>query len=198
MIAALLLAAGSSRRMGEANKLLLPGPDGRAMLLHSLGHLLAVFPSVTVVLGHEAAALRAALGALPALGVQPVQFVEAADYDHGLSASLRAGIASLPSDATGVLVALGDMPGVSPGTLRALLAAHRPGSVTAPSLGGQMGNPILWDRHYFPAMLRLTGDRGAKSLLPAPPDLCLVDVPDEGILMDVDTQESLRAWQARP
>jgi molybdenum cofactor cytidylyltransferase len=190
VIAALLLAAGSSRRMGEANKLLMPGPDGRAMLLHSLDHLLVVFPSVTVVLGHEAAAVRAALG------VRSVRIVEAPDHGDGLSASLRAGIAALPDDVTGVLIALGDMPGVSPETLGALLAAHRAGGVTAPSRRGQMGNPILWDRAYFPAMLGLTGDRGAKSLLP--PDVQIVDLPDEGILMDVDTQESLKVWQARP
>ncbi|HTI03252.1 MAG TPA: nucleotidyltransferase family protein [Acidisoma sp.] len=189
-IAALLLAAGSSRRMGAANKLLLPGPDGRAMVLHSLDRLLAVFPSVTIVLGHEAEAVRAALGA------RPVRILEATDHGDGLSASLRAGIAGLPVGATGVLIALGDMPCVSPETLRALLAAHRPAGVTAPSFGGQMGNPILWDRHYFPAMRRLTGDRGAKSLVP--PDVHIIEVPDEGILMDVDTQESLRAWQARP
>lgn len=189
-IAALLLAAGSSRRMGAVNKLLQPGPDGRVMLLHALDHLLVVFPSVTLVLGHEAAALRAALGA------RPVRIVEAPDFNQGLSASLRAGIAALPDDATGVLVALGDMPGVSPDTLRVLLAQHREGGVTAPSFRGQMGNPLLWDRAYFPAMLGLTGDRGAKSLLP--PDVTLVDVPDQGILMDVDTPEALKAWQARP
>lgn len=160
------------------------------MVLHALDHLLAAVGEVTVVLGHEAAAVRAVLGA------RPVRIVETPDYDAGLSASLRAGIATLPDDATGVLVALGDMPCVSPETLRALLAGHRPGGVTAPSVHGQMGNPILWDRIYVPAMARLTGDRGAKSLLP--PDVTLVDVPDEGILMDVDTQEALKAWQARP
>lgn len=188
-IAALLLAAGSSRRMGAANKLLLPGPDGRAMVLHALDSLLAVFPDVTVVLGHEAAAVRAALGG------RTVGIVQAADYDDGLSASLRAGIAALPETAAGVLVALGDMPGVSPETVRALAAAHRPGQVTVPTFGGRIGNPILWDRRYRAAMMGLVGDRGAKSLLP--PDCQRVAVPDEGVLRDVDTQEDLRSWQAR-
>lgn len=191
-IAGLLLAAGASRRMGAANKLLLPGPDGRAMVLHALDRLLAVFPEVTVVLGHEAEALR------PALAGLPLRIVEAADHADGLSASLRAGIAALPQTAQGALVALGDMPCLSPDTLRALLAAHQPGGVTAPCHLGQMGNPVLWDRRYFAAMAGLRGDRGAKSLLPAPPDLRLVAVEDEGILMDVDTQEALKAWQARP
>lgn len=176
--------------MGTETKLLQPGPDGRVMVLHALDNLRAVFPAVTVVLGHEAQAIRAALG------TRSVRVVEAPDYRDGLSASLRAGIAALPETVAGALVALGDMPRVSPATLRALLAAHRPGGVTAPVCASRMGNPILWDRSYFPAMRQLRGDRGAKSLLPA--DVTLVAVSDEGILMDVDTPEALKAWQARP
>lgn len=159
------------------------------MVLHALDPLLAVFPRVTVVLGHDAAAMAAVLAA------RPVRLVVAEDYAQGLAASLRAGIAALPETAAGVLVALGDMPGVSPETLRALAAAHRPGQVTVPTFGGRIGNPILWDRRYRAAMMGLVGDRGAKSLLP--PDCQRIAVPDEGILRDVDTQEDLRSWQAR-
>lgn len=175
--------------MGAANKLLIPGPDGRPMLRHSLDHLLAALPSVVVVLGHEAEAVRAALGAAPVI------VTEAPDAGAGLSASLRAGLAALPPGTEAALVALGDMPCIAPGTIRALLAAHRPGGVTAPAFAGRIGHPILWDRRYFPAMARLTGDRGARSLLPAPPDLHRVDVPDAGILIDFDTPDSLKSWR---
>ncbi|WP_459674611.1 nucleotidyltransferase family protein [Acidisoma sp. 7E03] len=188
-IAALLLAAGLSRRMGTTPKLLQAGADGRPMVLHALDHLLAVFPQVTVVLGHDAAAMGAVLAA------RPVRLVVAEDYAEGLAASLRTGLVSLPANTEAVLVALADMPGVSPETLRALVSAHRPGQVTVPVFAGTIGNPILWDRDYFVAMRALTGDRGARSLLPA--DCLRVAVPDEGILRDVDTQEDLKSWQAR-
>lgn len=188
-LAGLLLAAGRSRRMGAENKLLLPGPDGRPMILHSLAPLRAVFAEVTVVLGHEAPELRAALAA------EPVTCLEAADYAEGLAGSLRAGIAALGPEVEGVLVALGDMPCIAEETLRRLAAAHRPGGVALPEYRGRIGNPVLWDRAYFPAMLRLSGDRGAKSLLPEPPALCRVAVEDEGVLIDFDTQESLKDWR---
>jgi molybdenum cofactor cytidylyltransferase len=90
--------------------------------------------------------------------------------------------------------ALGDMPLVRPETIAALLAAFRPGSVVVPRRQAQLGNPVLWDRSFVPAMRELRGDRGARSLMPQPPALIAVDVDDPGVLMDFDTPESLTKW----
>jgi CTP:molybdopterin cytidylyltransferase MocA len=76
----------------------------------------------------------------------------------------------------------------------ALLNAFRPGSAVVPRYLGQIGNPVLWDRCFIVAMRELTGDRGARSLLPAPPALIAVDVDDPGVLMDFDTPDSLTGW----
>ena len=189
MTAAILLAAGASRRMGERNKLLAPGPDGRAMVAHSLDRLSGFpFDPLVVVVGHESAAVAAALGG------RNVTLVTAPDHAAGLAASLRAGLARLPPSTAAVLVALGDMPLVQPATVAALLAAFRSGAVVLPRYGGQMGNPVLWDRGFIPAMMGLAGDRGARSLLPEPPALTVVDVDDPGVLADFDTPESLASW----
>lgn len=178
--------------MGAANKLLISGPDGRPMLAHSLDSLRDFgFEPLIVVTGHEAAAVEAALGA------QEARLVRAPDYADGLAASLRAGIAALPASVTAALVALGDMPCVARSTIAAMRAACAPGSVVVPRYQGRIGNPVLWDSAFFADMARLRGDRGARSLLPAPPALVTLDVEDPGVLMDVDTPESLAEWRSR-
>lgn len=188
-VAAILLAAGASRRMGAENKLLIAGPDGRPMIAHSLERLRAFpFEPLILVLGHEGAAVA---GALDPRGITLVQ---APDHAAGLSASLRAGLAALPETVEAVLIALGDMPLVAQATIAAMLAAFRPGSVVVPRHRGETGNPVLWDRRFIAAMKQLSGDRGARSLLPAPPALIAVDVDDPGVLTDFDTPDSLGGW----
>jgi molybdenum cofactor cytidylyltransferase len=109
-VAGLVLAAGRSRRMAPRNKLLVPDADGTPMVARVVDQVLAsgVRP-VLVVTGHERERL------MEALAGRPVQFVHAEDYAEGLSASLKAGVAAVPPEAEGVLIALGDMPLVSAG-----------------------------------------------------------------------------------
>ena len=106
-VAALVLAAGQSRRMGQANKLLAP-VDGRPMVAHAVDAMLASRADpVIVVTGHQADAVRAALAG------RPVIWAHNPDYASGLSSSLAAGLAALPEDAEGVVIGLGDMPRAS-------------------------------------------------------------------------------------
>src|ERR671918_1733453 len=106
-VAALVLAAGQSRRMGQANKLLAP-VDGRPMVAHAVDAMLASRADpVIVVTGHQADAVRAALGE------RPVIWAHNPDYASGLSGSLAVGLAALPEDAEGVVIGLGDMPRIT-------------------------------------------------------------------------------------
>ncbi|MCC7412630.1 MAG: molybdopterin-binding/glycosyltransferase family 2 protein [Gammaproteobacteria bacterium] len=190
-IAALVLAAGHSRRMGTTNKLLVP-VDGEPMVrrvLRTLGA--ACVDSITVVTGHDGERVRACVAG------EGVTVVHNPDHAEGLSSSLRRGLAALPADADGVLVCLGDMPWVSVADVRALIAAFAPQAgrgVCVPVHGDRRGNPVLWERRYFPELDALRGDSGARSLLQRHAEaICEVPVPDDGVLRDVDTPAALTA-----
>ena len=143
---------------------------------------------VLVVTGHRAAEVQAALAG------RPVRFVSASDYADGLSASLRAGLAAVPASALAALVVLGDMPLVTGGTIDRLIEAFDPDegrTIVVPAHDGQLGNPVLWDRRYFPAMMALTGDSGARKLLRQHADAVTELGVDATVLRDFDTPESL-------
>ena len=185
-IAALVLAAGQSRRMGPANKLLAE-VDGAAMLGRALEAARASqAASLLVVTGHERERIEAAVDA---------PTVHNPDYAEGLSTSLRAGIAALPEDIDGAVVLLGDMPFVSAAHIDQLIAAFNPlegRSICVPTFNGKRGNPVLWGRELFAEMGSVSGDVGAKHLIGANGDLLVeVPMPDEGVLHDVDTPASL-------
>jgi molybdenum cofactor cytidylyltransferase len=188
-IAAIVLAAGRSTRMGEANKLL-ADIGGTPMVRGVVEAALASKARpILVVTGHQAASVRAALGGLD------VTFVDNPDYAVGLSSSLKAGIRAVPGDCDGALVLLGDMPRITAAHLDNLIAAFRaePGSViSVPTHDGRRGNPVLWPRAHFAEMLQLEGDAGAKRLLAAhADDVREVDLGTDAIFADVDTPEAL-------
>ena len=180
---AVVLAAGSGSRFG-GGKLL--ASWGAGLLLE--GALAAAFAapvrSVTVVIGADAEAVAAA-----ARSFDPrVLVVHAPDHAEGMGASLRAGIASLPPDAAGAFIFLGDMPRVPTAILRRMAEALAGGAAAAaPVFEGRRGNPVLLSRALFPDLLALTGDAGARGVLQALGGrLALVESPDDGVLFDVD------------
>lgn len=193
-IAGILLAAGQSRRMGPENKLL-ADLDGRPMVRHAAETLLAAdLDGITVVTGHEAARVRDALDGLP------LAFTDSPAYAQGLAETVKRGIAALPEDTDGALIALGDMPRLKAETVAKLIAAFDPvegRSICVPAHRGKRGNPVLFARRFFPEILELSGDSGAKSLLGAYEDqVAEVAVDDPGILLDLDTPEALAAARA--
>ena len=143
---------------------------------------------VLLVTGHRAEEVRAAVAP------RKVMYVTAPDYQDGLSASLRAGLAAVPETASAALVMLGDMPLVSPAVIERLLAAYDAAEgrlIVCPVHGGEVGNPVLWDRRFFGDIMALDGDRGARSLLRQHAEW-VAEVPtDESVLRDFDTVESL-------
>ncbi len=197
-IATLVLAAGRSSRMRGPNKLLAE-INGVPMVAHIVRAALASQAvSVTVVLGHMAQEVRAAVASLGPSAAK-VGFVENPGYVDGLSTSLRAGLGALPADIDGALVCLGDMPAVSPSQLDKLIAAFNPvegRSICVPTVGGKRGNPVLWDRRFFAEMTGVSGDTGARHLIGEHADLvCEVDMGHDGVLIDLDTPEALEAFR---
>lgn len=193
-IAALVLAAGASTRMGGANKLLCE-VDGVAMVRRAVNAALASrCASVHVVTGYQAAAVEAALAGLD------VECVRNPDHATGMASSLRAGLAALPPEADAAVVVLGDMPRVSGVLIDRLIAAWDPRQprIVAPVRAGRRGNPILWPRALAGEMSRVEGDVGARALLQVYADsLTRVEWDDDAIFADVDTPEALREMAAR-
>jgi molybdenum cofactor cytidylyltransferase len=193
-IAAIVLAAGRSTRMGAINKLIAE-IGGKPLVRIAAEQALASHAApVIVVTGHEREKVEAALAGLP------VRFAHNAGYAEGLGSSLRAGIAAVPKEADGVIVCLGDMPQVDAQLIDKLLAAFDPEKgalVVVPSIGGRRGNPVVWARRFFADLMTVQGDIGARHLISSYPE-AVVEVPVAGdaALTDVDTPESLSAVKA--
>jgi molybdenum cofactor cytidylyltransferase len=190
-VAALVLAAGRSRRMAPLNKLMVADKSGHAMIARVVDNALASRARpVLVVTGHERERVEEALAG------RPVLMTHAESYSEGLSASLKAGIAALPPDVEGALVMLGDMPLVSPAMLDRIVAAFDPEegrAIIQPTFRGKQGNPVLWGREFFEEILSITGDVGARHLTGHHGDrLFNVEMADDGVLRDFDTVETLK------
>jgi molybdenum cofactor cytidylyltransferase len=190
-VAALVLAAGRSRRMAPVNKLLVKDGEGVPMVARVVDNVLASHARpVVVVTGHERERLEAALTG------RPVRFAHAEDYAEGLSASLKAGLAALPSDIDGVVVCLGDMPLVAGPLIDRLIATFDPEkgrAIAMPTFRGKQGNPMLWSVEFLPEMMAITGDVGARHLVGKHADRVVeVEMADDAVLKDFDTAEALR------
>lgn len=191
-IAAVILAAGQSRRMGQ-NKLLLD-LNGKPLLCHVIDQALALeFSEIVVVAGHQVDDIRAAIGD------RPVRIVLAPDYADGMSASLKAGIDNLKPETDAAMILLGDMPQVSAPLLRRMIAAYNPvegRTIVLPVHEGKRGNPVLWDRRFFPEMRQLAGDVGARHLIGEHAEqVAEIAVDDRAILRDIDTPEAYAKLQ---
>jgi molybdenum cofactor cytidylyltransferase len=193
-IAAVMLAAGRSTRMGGPNKLLAE-IGGRPLVRIAVEQALASRAKpVIVVTGHERERVEAALKGLP------VQFVHNPDFAVGLGGSVRTGIAAVPAAADGAIVCLGDMPQVDAALIDRLIAGFAPEQgalAVVPTIDGQRGNPVLWSRRFFPDLMAIEGDVGARNLINRYGE-AVVEVPvtGKGALVDVDTPEALRGVKA--
>ena len=187
-IAAIILAAGRSTRMGS-NKLL-EELDGKALVRHVADAALgSIARSVWVVTGHEGESVRARLDGLG------IRFVHNPDFALGLSTSLKAGVMALPAEAKGVVVLLGDMPRVTSEVINSVIQAFeaQPRAIAAvPVYQGEWGNPVLLSRSLFGAVAALQGDAGARKLLNGRAGEVLeVPVSNDAVLIDLDTPEAL-------
>lgn len=213
MIVGIVLAAGSSTRLGRPKQLL--PLRGEPLLRETLRRALASsLDTVIVVVGHQADAVSAAIADLP------IRIVVNPDAAKGQSTSVRAGLAALshaasneteledeavraspsPGALEAVVFLLGDQPGVEPETIDALITHWRESTapVVAPRYLDGIGNPVLFDRSVFPELVALQGDTGARPILlahRAAGDLALVLI-DSLTPPDVDTEEDYAALLA--
>lgn len=189
----LILAAGTSSRMGGRDKLLEP-VAGRPLLRLVVERALGTGAPVAVVLPPDRPARVAALDGLA------VRIVIAADAARGMAASLRAGIAALPHGTPAALILPADMPGITGDDLSLMLDQW----TTTPDLilrgataEGREGHPVLFPAKLFPALLALTGDEGGRGVLNAHrARLRLVALPGDHAVLDLDTPEDWAAFRA--
>ena len=188
-VAALVLAAGRSTRMGAINKLLVPlGP--RVMVRAVVEQLEAssVRP-VVVVTGHEAERVAEALAGTGA------RLVHNPAYREGLSGSIRVGLGALPESVEAAVVCLGDMPLVAARHVDKLVAAFDPAEgreICVPVFEGKRGNPVLFARRFFEEMATIRGDVGARHLIGEYEEyVCEVAMDDRAVLIDVDSPQAL-------
>jgi molybdenum cofactor cytidylyltransferase len=193
-IAAIILAAGQSTRMGTINKLTIE-IDGKPMVRHAAEAALAsAARPVIAVTGHEHSAVEAALGGLP------LTIVHNADYAQGLSTSMKAGLAALPANIDGVVVLLGDMPRVVAGEIDKLIGAFNPvegRAIIVPTRKGKRGNPVLLGKQMFLELARVEGDSGARAVIAAHPDLVgETEMETDSVLTDIDTPQALARFKS--
>jgi molybdenum cofactor cytidylyltransferase len=188
-IAAVVLAAGRSTRMGGPNKLLAEIARRPLVRIAAEAALASGAKPVIVVAGHQHDQVEQALTGLP------VRVVHNPNFADGLGTSLRVGIAAVPAEADGAIVLLGDMPQVDARLIDRLITAFDPDRgalVVVPTFEGKRGNPVLWSRRFFPDLMAIEGDVGARHLIGRYGE-AVVEVPvdGKGALTDIDTPEAL-------
>ena len=194
-VIALILAAGSSTRMGAKNKLL-ANVIGKPMITHVVDAIRqSMVNSVVVVTGYERDQIE------NVLSQRNISFVHNENFKAGLSESLKVGLKEIPDDVDGVLICLGDMPLLTSTIIDNLIKAFDPiegRSICVPINGRKRGNPVLWDKSYLTEMTEIVGDVGAKKLLEKYSDHVFeVSFEEDNVLIDVDTPDLLKSLNER-
>ena len=187
-VAAIVLAAGSSSRMGEAKQLL---PLGNSTVLEqTLKNLQASqADEIILVLGASAETIQQQISLR---GFKNLKMVLNPDYHRGMSTSLRAGLSSTDPTMDAALIVLADQPFIKPETLNQIIDNYRNSEarIVIPTHNGNRGNPVLLDRSIFPEVMALKGDIGFRAIFGQhPEEIAKVEVADPGILLDIDNKE---------
>jgi molybdenum cofactor cytidylyltransferase len=193
-IAAVVLAAGRSSRMGGPNKLL-ETIGGRPLVrIVAEAALASKARPVIVVTGHQRERVEGALAGLP------VRLVHNPHFAEGLGTSLKTGITAVPPDADGAIICLGDMPQVDGALIDQLIGAFDPDKgalAVVPTIKGKRGNPVVWSRRFFPDLMAVEGDVGARHLIGRYAEAVTeVALSGTAALTDIDTPEALQAVKA--
>lgn len=182
---ALVLAAGRSQRFGS-DKRHHPLEAGRTLLQSSLALPCALLEDVWL-------ALRDDDPPPPHLPAK-VHIVRSSRSRLGLGQSIAASVEciSQASDADALVLLLGDMPFIQPGTLATLLAHASREGICRPAFQGTPGHPVVFGRALWPELAMLEGDQGARAVLQAHPSRVLtLEMDDPGVLLDIDHPSDL-------
>jgi molybdenum cofactor cytidylyltransferase len=191
-LAAVILAAGASRRYQGGNKLLADLGNGPLVRVVAQNVLKSRIEDVIVVTGNDSRSVEAALEGLP------LRFAHNEDWRTGMGCSIALGISSVAASADGAFIVLGDTPFMEGELLNSLGDAFDQAngkSIVFPVLpDGAQRNPVLWPREFFDQLVRLGGDNGAKSLLGCHASRCkAVSGFPEATFNDIDTRGDLHA-----
>ncbi|MCK4750519.1 MAG: nucleotidyltransferase family protein [Bacteroidales bacterium] len=182
---AIILAAGSSRRMGT-QKLLLPFRDRTIIetVIHNV--MQSGVYGIVVVIGADHEKIRTVIDPLPV----EVCFNE--EFESGMLSSVRCGFSSMPEDTGTALVFLGDQPGIPPEVTDTIIKAYDESlhGIVIPVYDHRRGHPLLVDMKYKREIEKLDLEKGLRSLMHHfPEDVLEVEVDEPGILVDIDTRE---------
>ena len=186
MVTAILLAAGSSRRMGDSNKLLLPW-KGKPLVAITAEHILdAGIPELIIVTGYQAPEISAAVSHLNArIAYNP-------RHEKGMTSSIQTGVNAATGH--GYLICLADMAILTPEEYILLISAFEPEynrnihCILLPEYQGQKGNPVLFSATWRESILQHPEEDGCRSLLRNNPQhLCRIPMPTDHILQDIDS-----------
>jgi molybdenum cofactor cytidylyltransferase len=187
-VSAILLAAGTSSRMGQAKQLLPLGSS--TVLAQTLEHArAAAVDEVVLVLGSSAEPIR---HQLPQTLLAGVKMVVNHSYEQGMASSLRSGLSALDPQSAAALIILGDQPFTLPQTLDRIIQAYRDSGaqIVIPTHQGTRGNPVLLDRSVFSEAMALEGDVGCRAIFRNHLEgIVNVEVEDVGVLLDIDDRE---------
>lgn len=183
---AILLAAGYSNRFGGI-KLLSKLKSGSPVIQQTYQRLCPAVDQVLVVTRPELADV--------VTNVCPSTLVFDGAH-NGMGATLAFAASNMP-DWDSVLVCLADMPFISTETYKTIAAASRKSNIVVPTYSEKRANPVAFGRKFFPELMRLGGDTGAKVLLKRYKESVLeLPINDRGLLDDIDTQEDLECLQS--
>lgn len=180
-VIALVMAAGASRRFGDADKRISALPDGRTLLAATVESLRPEFSDIRVVIGADDTPANLNLpGAVPV--------IRAPNAVRGMGSSIADAVRTLEGEqADAVAICLGDMPWIRADTLNGLRQEATEDGIVRPTHQGQPGHPVLFGRAYWAELGQLTGDEGGRHLIRQYPTQCrLLPVDDPGILADLN------------
>jgi molybdenum cofactor cytidylyltransferase len=193
-VAAIILAAGASARMGHPKQLL---PWGEKTMLQHVVDIVSAAPvdQIVLVLGYQAQKVLDSLD----LGQQPatpsIQVVINPHPERGLSSSMQVGLAALEDDIDAALFVLADQPAITPQIIGAIVERYRQthAPIVVPVYQGRRGNPTLFAREMFPALMQVRQDQGGRAILGRYAHLIAqVEVGSDAIFQDIDTVEDYR------
>ena len=186
-IAAVVLCAGESKRMGIRNKLLLK-VEGKSLIRRYIDNISKSNVSeIVIVTGHQSFEIEKELDGFD------LKFIHNEKYKDGMSTSLNTGINSLSKNINAAIICLPDMPMIGIYEINKLIEYYNPkigNEICVATYNDQRGNPVLWDRKYFEKLMQITGDKGGRYLLPKFIDKSVEVKLGEAVTFDVDNESS--------